>query len=346
MKLTYLVGAASLASALALPAPSPDLDSDILDALLAAPAPAILGPEPDDYNVSAPAYSANSATAVVHDTVDPDSTVQKRTDTQCTPLPQGAGPVPQPDTAEAFLADGDLSSTANNAQTPDGWVLAFQNKQGSTQQAGYRGLYTMNSYSPSDCAAECAKDKYCQAFNVYFERDPSIRAGPDCADPPSTTLIKCTFYGFKISAETATNVGQYQQDFHVVIAGSNGYNKATYTPPTLDGFTSLGATPKDGAIEDPSYYLYELYNQVFDPAACAKGCLANTKGNMQRAKPGESYVTCKFFNAYVLYRDNNPVGTVCSYFKSSDITNQGTNVGQWQGKVHVTVGSSYTYKLT
>ncbi|RMY67862.1 hypothetical protein D0863_07495 [Hortaea werneckii] len=37
--------------------------------------------------------------------------------------------------------------------------------------------------------------------------------------------IKCSLWGSSVSAATATNEGQYREQFHVVIAGSDGFNK-------------------------------------------------------------------------------------------------------------------------
>ncbi|KAK0929223.1 hypothetical protein LTR29_017153, partial [Friedmanniomyces endolithicus] len=60
----------------------------------------------------------------------------------------------------------------------------------------------------------------------YFERDPSLL--PDatlCPNPAALTVIKCALWGSPVTAQQATNDGQFQADFHVLIAGSNGYMK-------------------------------------------------------------------------------------------------------------------------
>ncbi|KAL1626845.1 hypothetical protein SLS56_006662 [Neofusicoccum ribis] len=361
MKVTHLLGAAGLAGAVAVPAPAPDLDLDMLNAIFAAPTPATLGPEPDVYSSTVASYNPTTASAVVQETVTPDSTetsARKRDDPaaakcasnhwDCCPLPTGTLPIPSPDTADAFTALPTYASLANGASTPARYTKAFTNLQGSTQQAGYRGVYTLDSYDPSLCAAKCDADNYCQGFNIYIERDPVIRPDYDvCKNPGATANIKCTIYGYPISSNTATNVGQYQGDFHVVIAASNGYNKP-YTAPTLPNFNAP-VGPLAGAIEDSHYYLYELYNDgPFDPASCAKGCQANTAYNKAHPKADGTYTACNLFNAYILYRDDNPQGTVCSYYSADipDPASKATNVGQYQGSVHVTVGNSYTYTLT
>jgi hypothetical protein len=57
---------------------------------------------------------------------------------------------------------------------------------------------------------------------TVFERDPSVVPADSCANPASTTVIKCVLWGSPITAETAVNTGQWRNGFQVVIAGSNG----------------------------------------------------------------------------------------------------------------------------
>lgn len=101
----------------------------------------------------------------------------------------------------------------------------------------YLGYSNVRSYDVAGCAARCNAKKNCVSFNIYFERDPTVDPGSGnsgCANPPSTTLIKCAFYGGPIDASTAVNKGQWRNKFQVAIAGSNGYTKSCSgpTPPT------------------------------------------------------------------------------------------------------------------
>lgn len=58
------------------------------------------------------------------------------------------------------------------------------------------------------------------AFNLYFERDPTLDPNAQsCPNPPFLTNIKCVFWGVPVSKATATNDGQYRDSFQVVIAG-------------------------------------------------------------------------------------------------------------------------------
>lgn len=85
------------------------------------------------------------------------------------------------------------------------------------------GLYTLDSYDTLTCASKCDQASGCSAFNVYLERDPTLNANEvNCPNPPSTTNYKCTLWGAPVSSAEATNTGQYQAQFQVVIAGSNG----------------------------------------------------------------------------------------------------------------------------
>lgn len=277
----------------------------------------------------------------------------------CCPLPTGTAFGTTSETDTEFLSNRAYSSAASSAATraPARYILAFSNKNAATQQTGYRGVYTLPAYDPSACAAHCDADPWCQAFNIYIERDPIVRpddpnsAGSLCSNPPSTANIKCTLYGLPVSSTSATNDGQYQGSFHVVIAGSNGYNKLPQAPAPQPHFSGPSAL-LPGAIEDLSkYYLYEFYAGPFDPAYCAKGCQANTAWNKAHLRDSRGrYTACNAFNAYITYADGEAKGTTCAYYNdnlsAADIRNKATNVGQWQGSVHVTIGQSYVYNLT
>ncbi|KAK7716593.1 hypothetical protein SLS57_006621 [Botryosphaeria dothidea] len=285
----------------------------------------------------------------------------------CCTLPTGtAFPQLSSDTVQAFQTNNDYSSAAIGAKAPTGYGEAFNNLQGATQQDGYRGVYLLNTYSPNECATHCNNDAQCMSFNVYVERDPIVRPdypGQDsaCSNPPSTANVKCTLYGLPVSSQTATNKGQWQGGFQVVIAASNGYNKVTTTTPDtvvpLPDFSgpygSKGNTVSlPGAIEDLStYYLYEFYTGPYDPANCAKGCKANTAYNKEHLRDDNGrYTACNAFNAYITYADGVAKGTTCAYYSDNivptTIESKATNVGQYQGSVHITIGQSFVYNLS
>lgn len=194
----------------------------------------------------------------------------------------GAGPVASPDTASAFLANSVLAASVSAAVAPTGYSNTFTNLNGSSQQIGYLGLYTLNSYNPALCSAKCDKVSTCMAFNIYFERDPQVNPDSNvCPNPPSTTNIKCTLYGYPISGDRATNTGQYRNNFQVVIAGSNGYVK-TLPPPSATNFTNIATygnaamqaplDPKYGLDSGNTFILSKTATDPYSPAICAAYC--------------------------------------------------------------------------
>ncbi|KAL8642542.1 MAG: hypothetical protein Q9228_000767 [Teloschistes exilis] len=328
---------ALVAVAAAAPAPSPQLmDLAAIDAA------------PDPVFVSAPLDVVSDIPLTKRD----GATLTKR-DGTCAPQPAGSGPVPSPDTAEAFKADPGLQAMANNAPTPDGYSSAFSNLDGSLSASKYMGLHTLKSFDTLGCASLCDQADGCEAINMYIERDPSVNANTnDCPDPPSTTNYKCTLWGAPISAEQATNKGQYRAEFHVVITGSNGYNKAS-PPDPIDGFT--GPQELGGAINAPldngknTYMGYKYYpfsqTQGYDPATCATACKAQTAYNSRHPAADGTYATCSFFNAYVLSQNAVPQGLYCSMYTRSWAPSYATNYGQYRGSDRYTVSRSYSYTL-
>lgn len=63
-----------------------------------------------------------------------------------------------------------------------------------------------------------------------------------------------------LSADTATNTGQWRSNFQVVIAGSNGYVKpVTSTAIGYDSPTQLGAAAINALLDCNSAYTYMGY---------------------------------------------------------------------------------------
>lgn len=80
--------------------------------------------------------------------------------------PTGAGPVPSPDTASAFLAYSYFSSVASAAPTPSGYVSAFTNLQAENSAYGYLGYTVLSSYDTQSCANQCNAIYGCQSINI------------------------------------------------------------------------------------------------------------------------------------------------------------------------------------
>ncbi|KAI1858428.1 uncharacterized protein JN550_012638 [Neoarthrinium moseri] len=262
---------------------------------------------------------------------------------ECSPQPLGSGPTPQPDTAEAFLADSSFFSTAENAQAPSGFKRSFKNLQGSNSAYAYMGYTSLDSYSADECASKCEAIHGCNAFNIFFERDPSLDPGVSCPDPPSTTVIKCVFWGGPVYDTNADNNGQWRRDFHVVIAGSNGYNTESFDAP--DGYTST--TLGQVAINEPSgcstYMGVKTFSSgPFDPALCAEACSAQSEYNRAHPDSGGNYQTCQFYNTYMLIQNGGSGVQICSLYSASWDQSYATNDGQWRGDDHYTVDFSVT----
>ncbi|KAF1923389.1 uncharacterized protein M421DRAFT_406882 [Didymella exigua CBS 183.55] len=115
----------------------------------------------------------------------------------CYPQPKGIAYNSSPDTAGAFFADSYYSRQASSAKTPLGFNSVLSNIKASPNALGYLGFTLM--------------DKRCTDF---------------------VTNIKFVWWSSRISPEFNFNDGQYRGDFHVVIAGSNGYAGT----PTQRGF--------------------------------------------------------------------------------------------------------------
>ncbi|MCJ1258379.1 hypothetical protein MMC24_006212 [Lignoscripta atroalba] len=219
---------------------------------------------------------------------------------------------------------------------PAGYTPAFASLQGSTQGKGYLTYKTLNTYDPSACAAECNKINACQFFNVYYEQDP------DANDQPVNN-IKCALYSLPQTAETATNEGQWRGTFHVIITGSNGYNKAT-TPVAPTGF-SLDVL--DAAINAPlldstgqSTFIQPVYLNTYDPAVCAAACDAQTVWDRSQAPDDCNYKTCVFANLYILSLNGVPQTSVCALYTQGWGSTYAVNTGYTSGSDTYVVSNS------
>lgn len=185
-----------------------------------------------------------------------------------------------------------------------------------------------------------------------FERDPVVEAGisadgQDCSNPESLTYIKCAIFGGVLTASSAKNVGQFQSDFEVVIAGSNIYAAAAPKAPT--GFTGPYFY-NNATISSPSGYITVQtfpQTQPYDPSVCATAC--NTMSDFDRkhglpsaAKPD----ICNFFVSYILYKNGGNGVFTCTYYTSQWSSNYAKNSGQWdsQGN-HYTIGNANGFAI-
>jgi hypothetical protein len=245
------------------------------------------------------------------------------------------------DPAESFQSDSELANVALSAPVPSGYTQTFSNKNSATQANGYMGYSLLSSYDTATCANKCSQALGCQGFNVYFERSPSIVPASSCPNPPGTPNIFCVLWGGPVSAENARNDGQWRDQFHVVIAGSNGYVLTSSMNPLS---TKAINAPLDCNGVD-TYMGMRMFtdNAPFDPERCKAVCEATSQWDIEHnSDPSKPPKLCKFFDTYILSKNYQSQGQVCSmYTQYWDPEVYATNDGQWDGEGnHYTISSS------
>ncbi|CZT20668.1 uncharacterized protein RCC_06526 [Ramularia collo-cygni] len=325
-------------------------------AINAAPAPAVTAAPVGVAGQGQLAYNSDAAAAAAASDAQPAKAAKvKRGD--CAVQPDGTGPaVRNPDTAEAFQKSPYFAFQANAQPFPYNpfpYVEKFRNLNGSTQQNSYLTYYVLDSYNPRTCAAYCDKVDLCTAFNIYFERDPSVDPGTACPNPPSITNIKCTLWGSSISRETATNTGQYREQFHVVVAGSNGYDKTpSFSPaisvPQFDRTANISGSTISVSPQKGVYFTADFFSGPFDPSVCGVYAQAQTKANRDAAiaRGLSSYQPCNFFGAYTPYKNKYAQGTMCALYTTPIDASNAKKAAINSGNDFFDVGASWTYTLT
>ncbi|KAI0020025.1 hypothetical protein F4780DRAFT_770969 [Xylariomycetidae sp. FL0641] len=323
-----------------------ELDLALLPAV-ATSASIPIGPTADTVHYDLAAATLEAITAPLK--VNPASPFQDTkgglvTRSPCDLQPPGQGPVITPDTDVAFQNSSDLAVAAEEAQVPFGYQQTFRNLQASNNAYGYMGYITLDSYDTTFCASHCDATEGCLGFNIFFERDPSIEPHEVCPNPVSTTVIKCTLWGGYVAAENAQNAGQWRNEFHVVIAGSNGYQKTD--PMAVSGFVgqALGNyainAPLNCEGEDTYMGVKFFHTTVFNPNLCAVACSAeNDYDTATSADPR----LCKFFTTYLLSVNGVPRGQYCALYTQYWSPWYAVNNEQYVGSDHHTVTYAYSY---
>lgn len=203
----------------------------------------------------------------------------------------------------------------------------------------YLGYTLLQSYDVAACAASCTNKKTCQGFNILFERNPSVSPGADCPNPDGVAYIKCVLWGGPVTLDNLVNTGYTNQQFQVVIAGSNGYVKEGIVPPpgypTRQYFGS-------GSISASSYVVGQSYQQAtLDASACAQKCNEHTA--WAAGQPNER--PCNFFNTYYQFiNDENTLDQLfCVMYDRVLDGSVATNNGQWRGSDWYYIASSYGF---
>jgi hypothetical protein len=301
------------------------------------------------YHSSTVTYYSYSSKSTASSTVAPPATTPY-VSKPCATQPDGYGPKVQPDTDEAFSAYPEFKHEALTAITPLGYSNTFKNLNASVSGVTYLGLTTYTNYDVGKCGAQCDSTKLCTGFNIYVERDPSVNPSYNCSNPASITNYKCTLWGSSVEQSMATNYGQYRDGFHVVIAGSNGYSKPA-PPPVCHGWTP----PKkcgDGkkAHHHPKSSIGEhFFPGPYNPDYCSAFAKEQNKKNHEKISSwiptllnSVNPFKCTFFNAYMLKKNGQPMGTYCSLFTQhypGDAATYTPEKKEWD------IESSWTYEL-
>ncbi|KAK4506511.1 hypothetical protein PRZ48_000243 [Zasmidium cellare] len=253
----------------------------------------------------------------------------------------GSGPVPTPDTVEAFQQNQAMKDAANNAPTPPGYKLAYKNLNSTANALGYMGFTLLDRYDVLACANKCNVIDGCAAININFERSPSKDPSPSggaCEQPPSTNLIKCVFWGGPVSTANAVNDGQWRNNYHVVNAGSNGYTNQTVddvTGYTLPGY--LGSrilNPPNDCHGQSSLVSSQYWNDglPYDSRRCAAACNAQLSADPDHP--------CYFFNTYIVSKNGQPQGQYCAMYSQQWKDSDGT-----QSETYLN-GDKYTFSYS
>ncbi|THX17621.1 glycoside hydrolase [Aureobasidium pullulans] len=346
----------STAAALAFATPVPQqLDLSMADAIPTpenVTLPSDVSSQTVEFDIDAALEDAIVAVLTDDNTIDvSDSTadpingttpIQKRA--ACSTVALGSGPTPSPDTAADFLKLASISTAANGASAPSGYTESFKNVKAAANAYGYLGFTTLTSYNVQTCADKCDKINGCNSINIYFERDPQTDPGnAECKNnnPASTTNIKCIFWGGPVTTENSVNAGQWRSKFQVVIAGANGYVKNSIATPTgysssaYYGAASIDA-PKDCNGQSTFITSKVFTGSPFDARLCATACDAQ---NIDHAKTGAQQ--CRYFNTYILSRNNVALGQYCNLFTQAWTASQATYKGITSGANKYTISYSF-----
>ncbi|GME61613.1 uncharacterized protein J4E83_010613 [Neofusicoccum parvum] len=198
----------------------------------------------------------------------------------------GSGPTVTPDTPEAFTASLELSNAASSASTPDSYTSVFTDLKGATSSTAYMGYSTLQSYNTSLCALLYDNNDRCSAFNIIFERDPSLDPDDSCSNPSSTNVIKCVLWGGLITPET---VKSYPGTAAANIPSVDGYDGGFLNNKEINAVTDY-----NGVYTYMGYRLFKD-DQPFSPSRCADVC--NAQSGSQK---------CRFFNTYIILKNDVP----------------------------------------
>ncbi|KAL1615439.1 hypothetical protein SLS56_011814 [Neofusicoccum ribis] len=250
-----------------------------------------------------------------------------------------------------FKSNSLIASAALNAPEPTGYFSAFKNKAAANSAYMYMGYTMVKSYDILGCANRCTTMAGCVAFNIYFERDPSVEPGSGCSNPKPIVNIKCSFWGSALDESTANNEVQWRDQFQVGIAGSNAYTSTKIGGP-LDGWTepaNLGNAVMNAPLRDCAntwtYMGYKLLqNGGYDVHNCQAAC--NAQNDYNTAHPPSSGITplCAAFGSYLMkvtYKNGTTkdLGQMCTFYTSGWDKQYAVNTAAYDDSI----GAKYTW---
>jgi len=218
------------------------------------------------------------------------------------------------------MLDSTLFNTAgNNWLAPAGYYQVFVSQFAAISTTNYLGFYQLPDYNLTACAALCNSVSSCAAFNIYYQRDPTVIPAANCPDPPAQVSISCALWGTATTNSTmATNYGQYNQNFFVVITGSNAYNKNPI-PAQSPGFTTPIALAGAYPLRD-STLVWSGFNQATGASNnnCNIKCQAITASARAAAIAANAttYKPCNFAHMVTTSYQGAYAGWYCLLYSS------------------------------
>ncbi|KAF4554306.1 Hypothetical protein D9617_4g000590 [Elsinoe fawcettii] len=237
--------------------------------------------------------------------------------------------VPTAKDAAGFITDSYMTGLGRGQiNYPPGYTLAFSDQYATPNGNSYITYYQLSSMNATACAAWCDSTANCKAFNVYFERTPSVFPGPGCANPTAASSVRCALWSSALNTTQLTNIGQWRQDFMVVMQASLGFNKVTQ-PASISGFNSPKALAggiditrqgSTGASVGSAFY-----TQTYNPQLCADLCTSTTSKNRIAGLQSRalSFQPCNYFNVLQLSLNGQGQGTYCQLYTSDTSSSTG-----------------------
>ncbi|KAF2756854.1 hypothetical protein EJ05DRAFT_45766 [Pseudovirgaria hyperparasitica] len=238
----------------------------------------------------------------------------------CSPQTAGTAPLPLHDTAGDFLNFDKYAIIAKDANTPQGYIRVFENAKASVDLSTFISGKQLNKYDPMECARECDAVSSCGGFNIFVQRDPIFIPGPRCPNPASSASFRCALFGSFLGESSVTDRGSSMEEFEVMIAGSNGYNRKQILPNRIDGFGAAVALPGSFHISQ-SISGSQLVVGPYEPAQCAILCnqeltMVGSGGGSAKSSV-HAHRRCGYFNAFLAVLNTKPVGTFCALYANA-----------------------------